>query len=523
MKPTRNILLIFLAAIPIVSHFYLLNHTLINFPSWGDDFLFFETIQHVQSDSFVKFGRYLFKPHNQIHVLLFGKLFVLISFLITGSLNFKILILLANLLLIGIAYIIYRFLQANKHASWHLIPILCILFAPYASADNYNLIGVLQHTGSLFFLSLIAYFSTVNNNKWAILIALVVYPFVSTEGWVMWPINAFYLFYKQHPLKNLVGSLSIFAFIGLGFLVFAKPAEGSSSPLFQIILQAPLALLTFLGNAAWPVSDTYKIYINAAFGLAIFSMSGFSIWKNIRLKSAWEMPAILWLQILATGAMIAVGRSQGNTIATLVLSERFFTYGSLALISTYLLLIPLFDQFAIKNRSILTLAFLYFIGSLYFYETKQGQLSTRLRADLTNAYYSSSSTSYLIPSKQLQDLLHAPFFEINQAELLAQQPITSAQKMPLNAEIALGTNGYLSLKMNQIPPKASISDQRWLSFQSSTHPDSSFVCSFVMDQANKQKVVQLHSLQVTNLKQKDVYLYTQQASGHLSVQYLGSL
>lgn len=523
MKPTRNFLWIFLAAIPIVSHFYLLNHTLINFPSWGDDFLFFETIQHVQSDSFVQFVTYLFKPHNQIHVLLFGKLFVLISYLISGSLHFKNFILLANLMLLAIAYLLYRFIQANKYPICHVIPVLSILFAPHASGDNYQLIGVLQHTGSLLFLTWIAFVSTSAKSSWALLFALFIYPFVSTEGWVMWPIIAFYLFYKQHPLKNLVGSLSVFAIIGLGFLVFAKPAEGSSSPLFQIILQAPLALLTFLGNAAWPVSDTYKIYINATFGLAIFSLSGFGIWKNIRLKSAWEMPAILWVQILATGAMIAVGRSQGDSITTLVLSERFYSYASLALISTYLLLIPLFDQFAVKNRSILTFAFLYFIGSLYFYFHKQSQLNTRLRADLTNAYYSSSSTSYFIPSQQLRDLLHAPFFEINQAELLALLPTASALKTPLNAEMAIGTNGYLSLKMNQIPPKASISDQRWLSFQSSTQPDSSFVCTFVVDQANKQKVVQLHSLQVTNLKQKDVYLNTQKASGHLSVQYLGSL
>ena len=523
MKPTRNILWIFLAAVPIVSHFYLLNQTVINFPSWGDDFLFFETIEHFQSDTFVQFISYLFKPHNQIHVLLFGKVFVLISYLISGSLNFKTLILLANLLLLGIAYLIYRFLRANKYASWHLIPILCILFAPYASADNYNLIGVLQHTGSLFFLTLIAYLSTVKNNKWALLFALVVYPFVSTEGWVMWPIITFYLFYKQHPLKNLVGSMSVFALIGLGFLVFAKPAEGSSSPLFQVILQAPLALFTFLGNAAWPVSDTYKIYINAVFGLAIFSLSGFGIWKCIKLKSAWEMPAILWLQILATGAMICVGRSQGNTIATLVLSERFFTYGSLALISTYLLLIPLFDQFAVKNRSILTLAFLYFTGSFYFYETKQDQLSTRLRADLTNAFYTSSSTSYPIPSHQLQALLQAPYYQLDPTELLPRLTEKAAESAPLIAEMAFDANGHISLKINYIPAKQSFSDKRWISMQSIPHPDSNIVGSLVSDQSNPQKVVQLNSLQLTNLKQKHVYLYTQQASGHLSVQYLGSL
>jgi hypothetical protein len=523
MKLSRNFLFIFLAAVPILIHFYSLQVTLVNFPSWGDDFLFFETIEHFQSDGFVPFINYLFKPHNQIHVLLFGKVFVLVGFLITGSLNFKTLILLANLLLLGIAYLIYRFLQANKYASWHLIPILCLLFAPHANGDNYHVIGVLQHTGSLFFLTWIAYVSTQKKSKWALLLALSIYPFVSTEGWVMLPIIGFYLFYKQHPFKYIVGSMSIFAFIGLGFLVFAKPAEGQSSSLLQIILQAPLALFTFLGNAAWPVSDTYKIYINAAFGLLAFSLSSFCLWKNIRQKNAWEMPAILWLQILATGAMICVGRSQGNTIATLVLSERFFTYGIFALISTYLLLIPIFDQFAIKNRSILAIAFLYFIGSYYFYETKQGQLGTRLRADLTNAFYTSSSTSYPIPSQALQTLLHAPYFQVDSTELLPRLTEKTALHTPLHAAMEIGANGHITLKINNIPSKESFLDARWIAMQSITNPDSSIVCSLVSDQANKQKVLHLNSLQLTNLTQKHVYLYTQKASGHVSIQYLGSL
>ena len=523
MKSSRNILLIFLAAIPIVSHFYLLNQTIINFPSWGDDFLFFETIEHLHSDNWVQFISYLFRPHNQIHVLLFGKLFVLVGYLFTASLNFKNLILIANLLLLASAYLLYKFLQAKKYARWHLIPILCILFAPYASADNYNLIGVLQHTGSLFFLTWIAYVSTQKKSSWVLILALSIYPFVSTEGWVMLPIIGFYLFYKQHPLKYIVSGMSIFACLGLGYLLLAKPSEGPSSPLFQVILQAPLALCTFLGNAAWPVSDTYKIYINATFGLALFSISGFGIWKSKRLSSAWEMPAILWLQILATGAMISVGRSQGNTIATLVLSERFFTYGSFALISTYLLLIPLFDQFAFKIRSILTFAFLYFMGSFYFYGIKQGQLNTRLRADLTNAVYSSSSTSYPIPSQPLQALLHAPYYQVDSTELLPRLTEKTALNTPLNAEIELGANKHITLKINDIPAKESFSDARWIAIQSATNPDSSIVCSLVSDQANKQKVFQLNSLQLTNLSQKHIYLYTQKANGQVSVQYLGSL
>jgi hypothetical protein len=519
MKLSRNFLFIFLAAVPILIHFYSLQVTLVNFPSWGDDFLFFETIEHFQSDNFAPFVSYLFKPHNQIHVLLFGKVFVLAVYFIFGTLHFKTLILLANLLLLGIAYLIYRFIKANQYASWHIIPILYFLFAPHTSADNYHLIGVLQHTGSLFFLTLIAYLASQRKNTIVLILALVIYPFVSTEGWVMVPIIGFYLFYKQHPMRYIVGSMSVLAIAGLGFLVLSKPSEGASASLMQLILQAPLALVTFLGNGAWPISDTYKIYLNAAFGMTLVAVSSFAFWKNFRIKKTWEMPILLWLQILATGAMICIGRSQGNSIATLVLSERFFTYGSFALISTYLLLIP--DLHAC--RYVFAFSLIYFIGSGYFFNDRQGQLNIRLKTDVTNAFYTSSSTSYRIPSYQLQALLKAPYFHVNQTELLPKRLQNTANVTPLNAFEEASPNGRMSLKINDIPEKESRSDQRWLSIQSATNPDSSIVCSFVADKANTQKVFQLNSLQLTNLKQKHFWLYTQKTNGLVSVQYLGSL
>jgi hypothetical protein len=107
--------------------------------------------------------------------------------------------------------------------------------------------------------------------------------------------------------------------------------------------------------------------------------------------------------------------------------------------------------------------------------------------------------------------------------LLPRLTEKTAQNTPLNAEIELGANKHITLKINDIPAKESFSDARWIAIQSATNPDSSIVCSVVSDQANKQKVFQLNSLQLTNLTQKHIYLYTKKANGQVSVQYLGSL
>jgi len=120
-------------------------------------------------------------------------------------------------MLLGITFTTYRYLKSQNFSSIYLIPITCLLFAPNANMDNYNLIGVVQHTGSIGCLVWIAYLVTQKKHSIALLILLATYPLISTEGWAMLPFVALYMWLTNHPSKIYVTVMGILAIGGLAF------------------------------------------------------------------------------------------------------------------------------------------------------------------------------------------------------------------------------------------------------------------------------------------------------------------
>lgn len=521
MKLTRRFLFYCLVAIPIVLHFYLLSNTLINFPDWGDDFLFFELIDHFQRDSWTDFVQFLFKPHNNIHLLVFGKIFVLFCYFLFGSLQLKSIIIFANLFLLGILFLFYRQLKVEKYAPWHIIPLTFLLFAPSVSIDNYNLIGLVQHTGSLLFLTLIAYLTVKRTHSSLLMLLLALYPLVSTEGWAMLPLMAVYMFVTKHPLKKIVLILSVLGVSGFAYLMSQYPQSGNSTPILFTLTQAPLALLTFLGNAAWRISDTYRIPLNVGLGLSLLIISLWSLRKKLTNGETWGFPTIIWLQILATGAMICIGRSQGGSIATLVLSERFYSYASFATMAAYLMIIPRVKSNSFNQALILSISLIYFVGSIYYY-SNQSPLRNRLVADLTNAHNLAASTSYPVESSQLNYFMHASFYHANPAEMLEVKIPQIQHLKPISIALEKQANGMLSFQLAQIPKKISLNENRWLAIQSQSYPDSTFIVPFFLDKENKPKIVHINSLQLRDLNQKNLWLYTKMEDNQAKVRYLGS-
>lgn len=520
MKLTRNHLFLCLAAIPIVLHFYLVSSTIVNFPTWGDDFLFFELIEHLKKDSLTDFVAFLFKPHNHIHLLVFGKLFVLLGYVIFGSLQIKWIIIAANLMLLGITYTLYRYLKSQGFSIAYLIPITCLLFAPNANTDNYNLIGVVQHTGSIGCLVSIAYLVSQKRYSITLLILLAVYPLISTEGWAMLPFVALYMWITQHPLKKYVIGMGIVAIGGLAYLVGQQPAPPNKTPILDTLTQAPFALLTFLGNAAWPISDTYKTGLNASLGASLIVLSMWAIRRKNTYPSKWEFPLIVWIQLIITGGMIVLGRSQGDSISTLILSERFHSYANLALVATILLIIPNLTKTPSKWICA-SICLIYFGGSFAFFNPNK--LHSRLRADVSNAYLQAASTSYPMPSEQIHSFTYASYYQVNSDELLKLTLPNPPEIKVIDLEIEKKNEGAFSIRINNIPNKVNSGDLRWIIIQSAQHPVSQLILPFHADKANRPKILEVNSMQLTDLTHKNLWLYTIQADKTSKLAYVGSL
>lgn len=512
MKLTRTQLFLLIACIPIFIHFFLLQQTLINYPNWGDDFLFLELIDYSNKHTFFATFAQLLIPHNQIHIVAWAKSLTLISYFISGSLNYKVLTILANIQWLAIFYIIYRYLKHKGYAPFHLIGMACCLFAPAANLDNYSLLGSLSHTSSLLVLVCIAYLIENNTKNPLLLLLFLIFPLVLTEGWAMFAVGSGVLLINKHPYTKIVAAISVF---GLAIFAFHLSRQaGSTGNSSSVLSHIPFAFFTFLGNFAWPVSDSLRIIINALTGILIFTLSFICFWKQKNRLRPFSFPYILWLQILATASMVCLGRNGGN-LESLVLSERFHSYSTIALVATYLIFIPNISQ--TWGKVLTALSMVYFIGSWILFVPLGKQLTNRLRADATNAYLSNICTSYLIPTRNFRLVQENKAFTWTQDELLAYQIPKISIKKPLLAE-QVGTELRLG-----IPEKIEQSDNRWLIIQSEKYPDSTCISPFFLDKVRKPKIIRINSLQLTNFKHKNIWLFTQHHDQKSQIQYLGSL
>ena len=89
--------------LPIAIHFFHLFNTLENTPTWSDDFLFLEMIPNLFDGAITKsLVSQLFASHNEINRIAFARIWVALNYLMAHEINFKNLILLANLQMIVI-------------------------------------------------------------------------------------------------------------------------------------------------------------------------------------------------------------------------------------------------------------------------------------------------------------------------------------------------------------------------------------------------------------------------------------
>ena len=436
-------------SLPIAIHFFHLFTTLENTPTWSDDFLFLEMIPDLFDGASTKsLIAQLFTSHNEIHRIAFARIWVALYYFIMHEINFKNLILLANLQMILILIPFYSYLKRQQLSPLHLIPITLILFSGFGNLDNYSLIGSLQHTSSILFMVWISYgLLFYEDKKWVLLMALF-YPFVSSEGIAFIPIVAIILWTQKSKWA------SPFSFLGLGIIGFymanyhprEQPNIGITS---HTLFELGQGFLGFLGIFRLPFSDSHRSEIAALLGLVVIAILIYSFIRVVKKQSFQSLAFtfLIYLQIMATGALICIGRFQMGDILDIAISERFFTYGLIGLILLYLILI---HQLEFLRRSWipgLLVGLLFFTVSTYFSIIPTMDISLRLRANLINTYHQKKSSAY---EGQIYDfnLLHNPkyyhFPDSNIPTLSSiQEGIQNASIFKIPGEYSYRTKGHI--------------------------------------------------------------------------------
>jgi hypothetical protein len=468
-------------SLPIAIHFFHLFTTLENTPTWSDDFLFLEMIPDLFDGASTKsLLAQLFASHNEIHRIAFARIWVALYYLITHEINFKNLILLANLQMIFILVPFYGYLKRQNLSVFHLIPITLILFSGFGNLDNYSLIGSLQHTSSILFMVWISYgLLLYEDKKWVLLLALF-YPFVSSEGIAFIPMVAVILWIQKNKWAPF------FSFLGVGIIGFYmanyQPQQKANLAIeANTFFELGQGFLGFLGIFRLPFSDSHRSEIAAFLGLIVFAILIFSFLRAVKKQTFQSLafPFLIYAQIMATGALICIGRFQMGDILDIAISERFFTYGLIGLILIYLILIHQFEFLRRSWTPGLLVGLVFFTLSTYFSIIPTKDLSLRLQADLINTIYQKKSSAY---EGQIYDfnLLHNPryyrFPDSNIPTLSSiQEGMKNASIFKIPGEYSFRTKGNIrAIYFENLPLKKGY--DRFLIIRSIKAPDD-FICS----------------------------------------------
>ena len=437
MKQKHALWIILIACIPAILHFVKLNHLLVNFPSFGDDFQYLQLVEFIQHHSFFENVEAIFHPHNQIHRIVYGRLIMLISYCFLGFIDFKWMTILANLQLLAIAIPIFLYLKKEKQ--WHMVPISFILFSSYGNLDNFGFIGVSQHTGSVMFLVWISYGLMYAENKlWVLLLALI-YPFVSTEGIAFLPIVAFVSWKNNSQYSYyFAGFALIIILLYVSGLSFSEKTQVNSTSILTYLM----AFSSFLGLFMIKISDTYVGLINMAAGILLCLILLYGIKKGqIRLIS---FPVLLIAQVILVGILICIGRSSQGDLVDIVNSERFLFYGIINLIGLYLccINIPLFSKNLIP---VTVLALTYYILSYFYSIDPLENMRLRLRSDINNAHNNAPLSSYSISPLDYELINHRSYYRLPKDEIISLDTAlftTTLKTLKIKSIDSLGSGKY---------------------------------------------------------------------------------
>ena len=249
MAKSHNIFWVVLILIPVAIHFFLLDKFLVNFPSWGDDIIYIDLIEKFDKISWPERLSNIFAFHNYIHRIAFSRTLLILYFKIIGTINFKVIIMLANLQSGAILLIIFKYLKREQLSIWYLVGVSILLFSVNGNLDNYGLIGVLQHLSSILFMVSISYGLIYKpNHIWPLFLTFL-YPFVITEGlvFILWVLC--YLYFTKSKFR--VTFTILFALI---FVFYFHNYEGDHSNLpradyVEMIYLFLKGILVYLGSS----------------------------------------------------------------------------------------------------------------------------------------------------------------------------------------------------------------------------------------------------------------------------------
>lgn len=369
------IITVLVSAVPVSIYYYYVKTYSTNVPFWDDytsvlQFLF----TYIQSDSITEKIRLILSQHSE-HRIVFNKIVILTIYYLTHELDLKMLIWIGNLSLVGVLFLLYKYLLSKQHHILYGLPVPFLLFQLqyheniyWAMASVANLYVVLFAFTSLYFASQISSDSGNDKNLIIALAFAFIATFTNGNGFFTFIIINLLLLYKGSKKQLLITICVTVATLIIYFYGYERLTSDQS---LILVLRRPkrtiFSFIYFLGGAAGGLDKGVGFFGEPYIlltGTTVLFWISYLCYKQYYKNHPFIFSCFLFL--LITAAAATVTRSGFGQVYTL--APRYKMYSLLFIILSYLALLDLLKPKPLKVVMPLCLAVSIMLNIVFYYQ-----------------------------------------------------------------------------------------------------------------------------------------------------------
>ncbi|CCH54662.1 hypothetical protein BN8_03857 [Fibrisoma limi BUZ 3] len=212
-----------LVALPILFFFGLWSYYAVNVPKWDDHalraFLYYLSQETTLTGKIYQ----IFRQHNE-HRIVYDRIVTYLDYQLFGKLNYRHLMMIGNLSLLGLAGVFAAVLRRSGRAVWLLAPVVFFLFNLSQWENMYWGMAALQNFTVVFWVLWAIYLLTYTD-RWLVALPLaIIATITSGNGLLVWPVAIVLLLVQRKFRPVAIWAMGAFVVIGLYFLGYEKPA-----------------------------------------------------------------------------------------------------------------------------------------------------------------------------------------------------------------------------------------------------------------------------------------------------------
>lgn len=386
-RSNAQIVVIFL--IPIITFLLYAYNNSVNVP-YGDDSALFLTINHLDQSYHTIFST-LFSQHNE-HRVVFSRLAMLFVYTLTGSMNFKIVILLGLLNIALLSFVLYLFFKQIATSIYYFLPVVLILFSPIVSTNQLWALTSFEHSLSICFSLLCLYFTQKDKRAqwWYSWLFATAAPLANLDGLCVLPIALVWLMLQKRWRHSLLFAGFMTLYLSVFFSNFKLVNSLALPPLDELIMLLFKSLLIYTGSIAKVISDSYVIQLSTVLGLLMLLTFGWIIiqrvitQKNNNELLSINVIEISFLHLLACGMMLAIGRA-GDEIGAMA-ADRFQIYAATIACLFYLVVLNRFKEVKIGRTIAYGALVMAVVASAYSYTKYTAKMDHHIRKLVADSF-----------------------------------------------------------------------------------------------------------------------------------------